>query len=46
MQGQSLGVVDHRSLSKKTRSAFNISEAESRPNEKRHPKVPFEGETV
>jgi hypothetical protein len=44
VQGQALEVVDHRGISKKTRSTFNISEAKSCPNEKRHPKVPFEGQ--
>jgi len=39
-------MVDHRGLSEKTDASLNISEAESTPNEKRHPKVPFEVETV
>jgi hypothetical protein len=39
---QQLGMVDHSSLSK-MHWKLNINEAQPRPNEKRHPKVPFEG---
>jgi hypothetical protein len=46
VQSQSLRVVDHLGLSLRTRSTINISEAKSCANEKRHPKVPFEIETV
>jgi signal transduction protein with GAF and PtsI domain len=42
VQGLSLGVVDHWGLSNKIHSSININDASKRPNEKRHPKVPFE----